>query len=121
MEVGLAVGTVGTSFTRADSGEKTCTVTPRQELGPFPTMKFRNQPDHDVDLTQYMGQPGPATGEVILVQGKILDTNCQPVAGAIVEIWQANHYGKYRHEYGDSGTSDPNFQGWGQAVTNANY
>lgn len=119
LSVGLAAGTVGTAFTLTDADKDRCAVTPRQELGPFPTMQFRSQADHDVDLTQLTGQAGIATGEVIIVTGKILDTNCQPIAGAIVEIWQANHHGKYRHEYDDSGKSDPNFQGWAQAVTNA--
>lgn len=115
----LAAGTAATGFTLTDPTKDTCAVTPRQELGPFPTMKFRTQADHDIDLTQLTGQTAPATGEVMIVHGKILDTHCQPIAGAIVEIWQANHHGKYRHEFDDSGTSDPNFQGWAQAVTNA--
>ena len=115
----LAAGTVGTGFTLTEASKNTCAVTPRQELGPFPTMKFRTQADHDIDLTQLAGQTAPATGEVIVVHGNILDTNCQPIVGAIVEIWQANHHGKYRHEFDDSGKSDPNFQGWAQAVTNA--
>ena len=114
----LAVGTVGAGFTLSEANKDTCAVTPRQELGPFSTMKFRTQADHDIDLTQITGQTGTAMGGVMIVHGKILDTNCQPIAGAIVEIWQANHHGKYRHEYDDSGASDPNFQGWAQAVTN---
>lgn len=115
----LTAGAVGAGFTLTNPTKDTCALTPRQELGPFPTMKFRSQADHDIDLTQLTGQPGKATGEVMIVRGKILDTNCQPIAGAIVEIWQANHHGKYRHEFDDSGVSDPNFQGWGQAITNA--
>lgn len=118
LSVGLAAGTVGTAFTLSESGKDTCALTPRQELGPFPTMKFRAQADHDLDLTQITGQAGKATGEVIVVQGKVVDGACKPIAGAIVEIWQANHHGKYRHEFDDEGQSDPNFQGWAQAVTN---
>lgn len=119
LSFGLATGTIGTAFTIAKIDKETCAVTPRQELGPFPVMKFRKQADHDIDLTQLKGQSGTATGDVIIVHGKILDTDCKPITGAIVEIWQANHHGKYRHEYGDEGTSDPNFQGWAQAITNA--
>ena len=119
LSVGLAAGTVGTAFTLAETDKDTCALTPRQELGPFPTMKFRSQADHDLDLTQLTGQPGKATGEVILVRGKVMDAACKPIAGTIVEIWQANHHGKYRHEFDDEGKSDPNFQGWAQAVTNA--
>lgn len=65
------------------------------------------------------GQSGTATGDIIVVEGKIFNTDCKPVAGAIVETWPTNHHGKYRHEFDDEGKSDPNFQGWAQAVTNA--
>jgi protocatechuate 3,4-dioxygenase, beta subunit len=118
LSLGLAAGTIGSAFEPIKNSKEECSVTTRQELGPFAVMKFRNQLDHDVDLTKIVGQEGIATGEVIVVQGKVLDTECNPIEGAIVEIWQANHHGKYRHEFGDEGKSDPNFQGWGQAITN---
>lgn len=95
-----------------------CSTTAAQPFGPFPPMKSRSQHDHDIDLTQVQGQAGKAKGEVILIRGKVLDTDCKPLAGAVVEIWQANHYGKYNHEYDPNGTHDPFFQGWGQAVSN---
>lgn len=107
-----------TSFKSPGKGD--CTVTPIQELGPYPVMKYRTQPDHDVDLTKIEGQPGVATGQIITVFGRIIDKQCKPVASAIVEIWSANHYGKYRHEFDTKGQEDPNFQGWGQAITNQN-
>lgn len=95
-----------------------CIPTPIQEAGPFPVMKFRNQADHDINLVQIKGNTKAATGQVIIVTGIVQDADCNPVHGAVVEIWQANHVGKYRHELQDNGSSDPNFQGWGQAVTN---
>jgi len=118
--LGIAAGTAGSAFTmyRIDPKDKDCDITPRQELGPFPPMKSRTQPDHDVDLTQVKGQEGVATGEIIILKGKIFDNQCKPVEGAVVEIWQSNHYGKYNHEFDTHGTHDPNFQGWGQAITN---
>jgi len=117
---GLAAGTIGSAFTisKINENKDNCLLTPRQELGPFPAMKFRGQADHDIDLTKISGQNGIATGKIIVVQGKIHDTDCNPVEGAIVEIWQANHFGKYHHEYDLKGQDDPNFQGWGQAITN---
>ncbi len=119
ISLGLLTGAIGSAFIPLRIVKEECSVTPRQELGPFPTMKFRGQSDHDIDLTKIAGQEGVATGEHIIVKGRILDTDCKPVDGAIVEIWQANHHGKYRHELGDEGKSDPNFQGWGQAITNS--
>ncbi len=117
---GIAAGTAGSAFTfyRLDPKDKDCALTPQQELGPFPPMKSRSQPDHDVDLTRVKGQDAVATGEIIMVKGKILDDQCKAVEGAVVEIWQSNHHGKYHHEYDKNGTHDPNFQGWGQAITN---
>jgi protocatechuate 3,4-dioxygenase beta subunit len=117
---GLAAGTFGSSFIISKIGDNkvNCLLTPRQELGPFPVMKFRSQPDHDIDLTEFTGQKEIATGKIIVVQGKVLNTDCNAIAGAIVEIWQANHHGKYHHEYDLQGKDDPNFQGWGQAITN---
>lgn len=113
----LGTGAI-TSFKAPDNDD--CRVTPVQELGPYPAMKYRTQPDHDVDLTKMDGQTGIAVGQVITVFGKITNKDCTPVASAIVEIWSANHYGKYRHEFDTKGQDDPNFQGWGQAITNKN-
>ena len=96
-----------------------CELSPKQELGPFPPMKALSQADHDVDLTMVNGQTEQATGDVMFVRGKVLDLDCKPLAGAIVVIWQSNHHGKYHHELDHSSYEmDPNFQGWGQAVTN---
>jgi protocatechuate 3,4-dioxygenase, beta subunit len=122
--LGLGVGgsilgtSVITSFKAPDNDD--CRVTPVQELGPYPAMKYRTQPDHDVDLTKIEGQIGIAIGQIITVFGGITNKDCNPVASAVVEIWSANHYGKYRHEFDTKGQDDPNFQGWGQAITNKN-
>ncbi|MEP6763567.1 MAG: intradiol ring-cleavage dioxygenase [Gemmatimonadaceae bacterium] len=121
--LGTSVGgsLLGASFiTSSDSANAAdCKVTPVQELGPYPAMKYRTQPDHDVDLTRIKGQQGVAIGQLLTVFGSITRKDCKPVASAIVEIWSANHYGKYRHEFDTHGQEDPNFQGWGQAITNS--
>ena len=50
----------------------------------------------DNDLTrQHAGQP---LGERIIVSGRVLDENDRPVTGALVEVWQANAAGRYRHK-----------------------
>jgi protocatechuate 3,4-dioxygenase beta subunit len=115
--LGLAAGSTTGFAPVGQINTEDCSQTPPMELGPFPPMKARTQPDHDIDLTRVQGQTGVATGEIIEVFGKILDDKCAPVEGAIVEVWQANHHGKYNHEYDTQGQHDPNFQGWGQAVT----
>jgi protocatechuate 3,4-dioxygenase beta subunit len=96
----------------------TCGATPRQTSGPF--FPVFDQLDKDVDLTRLTGHDGAADGVVIRVQGRVLDEACQPVAGALVDLWQADANGRYSHPADPNpAPRDPNFQGWGQAVTDA--
>jgi protocatechuate 3,4-dioxygenase beta subunit len=96
----------------------TCGATPRQTSGPF--FPVFDQVDKDVDLTRLTGHDGAAAGEVIRVQGRVLDEACQPVEGALVDLWQADSNGRYSHPADPNpAPRDPNFQGWGQAVTDA--
>lgn len=118
--LGLTAGAIGSGFTisKISNTEDNCKLTPILELGPYATMKYRNQPDHDIDLTSIKGKKGIAKGKQLMVSGIITDENCNPLQGAIVELWQANHFGKYHHEFDNKGEEDPDFQGWGQAITN---
>jgi protocatechuate 3,4-dioxygenase, beta subunit len=102
----------------ADAATKTCKLTPRQTSGPF--YPVHDQVDKDVDLTRLVGHDEPAAGEVIRVHGRVLDQSCKPVAGALVDLWQADSNGRYSHPADPNpARRDPNFQGWGQAVTDA--
>jgi protocatechuate 3,4-dioxygenase beta subunit len=70
----------------------------------------------DRDLTrQHDGEP---QGERIVVTGRVLEEDGRPVPNALVEIWQANAGGRYRHE-GDEHPAplDPNFSGAGRTIT----
>jgi protocatechuate 3,4-dioxygenase beta subunit len=90
--------------------------TPIQTIGPFyPVQKPQ---DVDADLTRRAGATGAALGETVIVQGRVLDTQGRPVAGAVLEVWQANAAGRYRHP-GDTTTAelDPNFDGYAKLVT----
>jgi protocatechuate 3,4-dioxygenase beta subunit len=70
------------------------------------------------DLTRQ--HPGEPLGERIIVSGRVLDENSRPLANTLVEIWQANAAGRYRHEVDQHPAPlDPNFTGRGQAVTDA--
>lgn len=94
-------------------------ATVAQTAGPYyPT---RDRDDEDPDLTQVQGRTGRAKGTVIHVRGRVLDQRCQPVAGALVEIWQANTWGRYDHEKdaGNPRPLDPNFQSWAEMLTDA--
>ncbi len=66
----------------------------------------------DGDLTrQHAGEP---LGERIIVSGRVLDEDGRPIRGALVEVWQANAGGRYRHEVDQHPAPlDPNFSGGG--------
>ena len=72
----------------------------------------------DNDLTrQHEGEP---IGERIVVSGRLLDENSRPVAHALIELWQANAAGRYRHAVDDHDAPlDPNFTGTGRVLTDA--
>ena len=57
-------------------------------------------------------------GERIIVSGRILDDNSRPVPNTLVEIWQANAAGRYRHDKDQHDAPlDANFTGCGQTLT----
>ncbi|MEQ8349674.1 MAG: hypothetical protein RIB84_09475 [Sneathiellaceae bacterium] len=56
----------------------------------------------------------PALGVRIHVEGRVLDEDGRGVAGAILEVWQANAGGRYRYDAGGFGAIDPNFAGFGR-------
>lgn len=86
-------------------------VTPGQTEGPF----YPVDPgaENDVDLTLLEGHSESAEGEGILVRGTVKGADGERLPDAVVDIWQANHHGRYSHP-GDPNTAplDPNFQGW---------
>ncbi len=72
----------------------------------------------EADLTQqHSGEP---IGERMIVTGRVTDGEGRPVAGQLVEIWQANAAGRYIHT-GDRHPApiDPHFTGVGRCLTGA--
>ncbi len=61
-----------------------------------------------------------AIGQRIILHGHVLDEDARPVPNTLVEIWQANASGRYRHKK-DSylAALDPNFGGCGRTLTGA--
>lgn len=93
-------------------------ATPRQTAGPF--FPKRDQADKDLDMTRVAGHDKAALGEVCVIEGRILDEDGKPVADALVDIWQANHHGRYDHEADPNPAPlDPDFQGWARLRTDA--
>jgi protocatechuate 3,4-dioxygenase beta subunit len=70
----------------------------------------------DADLTAH-GE-GEPLGERIIVTGRLLDEDGRAISNALVEIWQANAAGRYRHEVDrHPAPLDPNFTGAGRTLT----
>ncbi len=90
--------------------EVTAPVFSADELGPL---------DHDLIMNAANG--GLPIGERIVVHGYVQDQLGRPVAGALVEVWQCNASGRYRHRRDQYiGALDPNFGGCGRMLTDAN-
>jgi protocatechuate 3,4-dioxygenase, beta subunit len=98
---------------------------PRQPLVPLPHRLTEvsgpllgegrvGERDHDLTV-QHAGEP---LGERIVVEGRLLDGDGRPIPHTLVEVWQANAAGRYRHD-GDRHPAplDPNFSGAGRCVT----
>jgi protocatechuate 3,4-dioxygenase alpha subunit len=93
----------------------TLAPTSSQTVGPF---------FHDCLLrpdAQHTTLAGPATaGERIRIEGRVIDGAGQPVPDALIEIWQANHYGRYNHPADQRELPlDPAFSGYGRGGTDA--
>lgn len=75
----------------------------------------------DNDLTLNFSHGGMPVGERIILHGRVLDENARPVPHTLVEIWQANASGRYRHKKDAYlGALDPNFGGCGRTITDDN-
>jgi len=64
---------------------------------------------------------GPGVhGERVEISGRMLDGDGRPVPDGIIEIWQANSYGKYAHpEDKTDHLVEPDFSGYGRIPTDA--
>jgi len=76
---------------------------------------------NDWDLLANFAAPGEsAIGPRLLVHGRVLDENGCPVPNTLVECWQANAGGRYRHKVDTYlAPIDPNFGGCGRTITDA--
>ncbi|MAS13737.1 MAG: protocatechuate 3,4-dioxygenase subunit beta [Nitratireductor sp.] len=91
--------------------------TPSEETGPVFGAELIGELDNNLILNWSKGL-APAVGERILVHGRVLDENCRPVPNALIEIWQANAGGRYRHVKDTYfAPLDPNFGGCGRTLT----
>jgi len=88
--------------------------TPSQTVGPYFSMVLGGQ--------NALLQPGGAAqvrGERIRIEGRVLDSDGATIEDALIEVWQANAAGRYRHEADDRKELDldDGFTGFGRAET----
>jgi protocatechuate 3,4-dioxygenase alpha subunit len=87
------------------------TQTPSQTVGPF----FHDALVHAEDRTLTKAQ---THGTHIVLTGRVLDGDGDPVSDALVEIWQADANGIYRHPADPRhADADPHFVGYGRSDT----
>jgi protocatechuate 3,4-dioxygenase, beta subunit len=90
-------------------------LTPSQAEGPFyPDQALQ---DADADLLKN-GTVDYKNGESAWVSGSVSDLSGKPVSGAVVEIWQCDAQGVYRHSR-SSGSAAMAFQGFGKVQVGA--
>ena len=85
--------------------------TPSQTVGPFYSLGLTERTTNLLasDTTQ---------GEKIRIEGYVFDGDGKTVPDAMVEIWQANAYGRYNHpDDKQEKPLDPSFLGWGRSGT----
>ena len=85
-------------------------------IGPFFPPRYVDAGAND--LTVFDGRH--ARGEVIEIQGRVLQEDGTALENLIVEIWQPDAAGIYRHPADPRHVqADPDFLGWGRAATDA--
>jgi len=83
-------------------------------LGPFFPPRYVDAGAND--LTTLAGRA--AKGEAIEISGRVVQEDGAPLDNLVIEIWQADARGLYRHPADPRhAEADPNFLGWGRAAT----
>lgn len=99
-------------FSKGPKTEDICDLTNTQPEGPF--YKVPNN-KRNIDMTN----GGKAIGQVIEIYGKVMNNKCKPYQNVIIDVWQANHFGKYNHHNDRSKSKlDLNFYGYLRTITN---
>lgn len=84
-----------------------CTPTADDILGPY----YRPNAPVRTSLA-----PVEQEGTPLIISGQVLDTACNPMEGAIIEVWQTDHHGVYDNE-----SAEFRFRGRLQTDTQGQY
>ena len=98
-------------LTRALAADETLPPTPRDYEGPYYPVGDRNRTN---DLIG-----GEARQQVLMFRGRVVDTDGRPLARALVDVWQADPLGRYKHPSDRTpGDRWDEFLYWGETFTN---
>jgi protocatechuate 3,4-dioxygenase beta subunit len=117
-----SMAAVSAGFTLPGYLAEALTLTPSVTQGPYYPLANNIPLDKDNDLIYLNDNLTAATGLVTYVTGRILDSNGNPIKGALVELWHADNGGNYLYSVSAARNpaADPNFQGFGQFLTGSN-
>jgi protocatechuate 3,4-dioxygenase alpha subunit len=88
--------------------------TPAQTVGPFYSIGLTSKTMNVLATDSIQGQR-------IRIEGRVFDGDGKPIPDAMVEIWQANAYGRYNHpDDKQEKPFDSSFVGWGRSGTDEN-
>lgn len=95
------------------------TAGPYVHIGCVPSFAGLKGMYNGVDLGRTMVNDKTA-GRRVSLRGRVIDGAGSALRDALVEIWQADHFGLYNSPSETRGAPDPNFSGWGRCATDAN-
>ncbi len=106
----MAASLAALPFTRAFSADSALRPTPRDYEGPYYPVGDRNR-TNDLIL-------GEARQQTLMFRGRVVDVDGRPLARALVDIWQADPLGRYKHPRDrSSGERWDDFLYWGESWT----
>jgi protocatechuate 3,4-dioxygenase beta subunit len=116
---GVSAATASIMLPGVGLAHQNLVITPRQTEGPFYPVEWTG--DIDNDLVIVTGEASRAQGQIVHLEGRVLDVSGEAFADAVVEIWQCDANGIYRHprDAGGARRRDAGFQGRGRTRTDA--
>ena len=92
--------------------------TPEATIGPFFPGAFVDAMPQDLWQVSSLTAHHPQ-GEPIVLEVRVFDAHNRPVPSVVIEFWQANAQGRYRHPADQSTAAlDPQFDGFARLRTN---
>ncbi len=92
---------------------------PSQTIGPYFAFCLTPEPWGKTGIATNSLAAPDTPGEHLVIEGRVLDGDGAPVDDALVELWQANAAGRYRHpaDGREDIALDDGFTGFGRCMT----